>query len=92
MLSIKKALIDKTGKEKPSDGFPKPQYYDMIVDVVLEIRQQSKQMVLTFGHYLKQLCLISIAEAIKQRNKEFKSHTEEFCSFITALGMHRWLQ
>lgn len=56
----------------------KPQYYDSMVEAVLEIRKSNKQLALTLGHYIKQVCLLNIGEAIKNGDKVKKSNSEEF--------------
>lgn len=56
----------------------RPQYYDAFVSSVLAIRETNKQVALTLGHYIKQICLLNIAESIKSQNKAAEKEAEKF--------------
>ena len=59
-------------------GFLKPQYYDAFTASALEIRKKNKQMALTLGHYIKQIAVLNIGEAIRESNSIKKNATEDF--------------
>lgn len=56
----------------------RPQYYDAFVSSVLTIRETNKQVALTLGHYIKQICLLNIAQSIKTGNKDAEKQSEKF--------------
>lgn len=56
----------------------RPQFYDEFVNSVLVIRETNKQLALTLGHYIKQICLLNIAQSIKAENKQAEQMSESF--------------
>lgn len=66
------------------DEYLRPEYYDTFVAAVLQIRDANKQLALTLGHYIKQLCLLNIAESIKSRNKQMKADSEDFLQLFNS--------
>lgn len=58
--------------------FLKPCYYNRFVEAVIKIREEDKQLAVTLGHYIKQICLLNIAEAIKLGNPGRKSDCRDF--------------
>lgn len=61
-----------------------PEFYDAFVESVLTIRDQNKQLALTLGHYIKQICLLNIAESIKSNNKQFEKQSEKFLKLFNS--------
>lgn len=62
----------------------RPQYYDAFVESVLKIRTTNKQLALTLGHFIKQICLLNIAESIKQQDKESEKLSEKFLKLFNS--------
>lgn len=73
-----------TDSTKSYSELLKPQYYDAFVESVLIIRESNKQLALTLGHFIKQICLLNIAEGIKQQDKEREKHSEKFLKLFTS--------
>lgn len=55
-----------------------PRFYDNFVAATLVLRGKSKQLAVTLGHYLKQICMLNIAEGIKSGNKKLREDSELF--------------
>ena len=72
------ALHQKTSTTLSFQQLLRPEFYDAFVESVLGIRKENKQVAFTLGHYIKKLCLLNIAEAIKSKNPVMKSRTQEF--------------
>lgn len=72
------AIREKTETELSFSELLRPEYYDAFVAAVLEIRQSNKQLALTLGHYVKQICLLNISEGIKSENKAMRKGSEDF--------------
>lgn len=79
-LGVAARVREKT-KCKSFQDLPKPKNCDEIVAAVAaatQISKESDQLGLTFGGYIKQLSMLKLAEAIKQRNCDDKEDAEEF--------------
>lgn len=71
-------IREKTETELSFSELLRPEYYDAFVAAVLEIRQSNKQLALSLGHYVKQICLLNISEGIKSGNKVMRKRSEDF--------------
>ena len=67
-----------TGTELLLSEYLRPRCHDSSVAAVLEIRKTNKQLALTLGHYIKQVCLLNIGEAIKNGCKMQTADSEDF--------------
>lgn len=64
--------------------FIAPQYYDNVVDAVIELRKENKQMVLTLGHFVKKLAILKIGEAIRGQDKALKEEAQSFLDLYSS--------
>lgn len=71
-------LREKTNKELSFMDFLKPQFYDRFVDSVIEIRKTNRQLAFTLGHYIRKICRLNLAEAIKSGDAQKKSNSQDF--------------
>lgn len=71
-------------RELMLSDFIAPQYYDDIVDAVLELRQANKQLAVTLGHFIKKLAILKIGEAIRQGDKAMKEVAQNFLDLYTS--------
>lgn len=72
------AVRDETGTSDSLSDLIDPGYYDAFVTAVLKIRAVNKQLALTLGHYIRQVCMLSIGECIKKSDRMGRSKGEDF--------------
>ena len=60
-----------------------PQFFDRIVEATRELGKTSAQLALTIGNYVKQLCQICIAQAVKEFDEETEKSGEQFLKLYT---------
>lgn len=78
LARLLQAVHTTSGKTLSMSEMLKPQFYDVFVSSVLEIRKENKQLAFTLGHYVKKLCLLKTAEAIKSMDDAMKMEAERF--------------
>lgn len=77
-------LQDKSQATHSLNKYFQPQYYDTFVNSVNDMARDSPQLGLTLGHYVKQLCHLNVAEAIKVRDVETETAGEQFLKLYAA--------
>lgn len=78
------AVRDEAGNVCSLSELLHPSYYDAFVTAVLKIRTTNKQLALTLGHFIRQVCLLNIAQGIKTGNKPLRKNSEDFLQLYTS--------
>jgi hypothetical protein len=73
-----------TDRELSFSEFLRPEFFDAFRTSVLEIRNTNKQLAFTLGPYIRKLCLLNIAEAIKCRDKVRKKASQDFLDIFNS--------
>lgn len=77
-------LRERTNATMNFEHLLKPKYYDMFREAVSRLSVESPQLGLTLGHYIKQINLLNMAEAIKLSNSSRLECSEKFKRLLEA--------
>lgn len=87
LRALARLLIVLRSKTTPMATFEQllhPRNYDCFRDAVRELAEQSHQLALTLGHYIKRINLLNIGEAIKQQDMCRKRNGDDFQSLFNS--------